>query len=307
MQLAAVDIGSNAIRLQVVRSIKEDELVSFKKTEYLRFPLRLGNDVFTKGRISAKTEKRFINLMTAFKILIDLYNVDGHIAVATSAMREASNGLDVIESVEQQTGLKIEIIGGSEEAEILSKAIIPTIGNGVYTHIDVGGGSTELNVYLEKERIASKSFNMGSVRKLTAEQRTHNFSVIKDWWQSLHIEEHAKVYAIGTGGNINKLYSIANIKGNNTVSIHEMDAVRAYLSAYSIEQRISILKMNPDRADVIMPASEIYIKVMKMIGSQQMLVPGVGLKDGLIYNLYEKISGQSLSKIQFLDQMYMEH
>lgn len=308
IQLAAVDIGSNAIRLQIVRPITEGERVAFKKTEFLRFPLRLGQDVFKKGRISDHTAGRFIKLMTAFKYLIDLYEVSDYIAVATSAMREAENGMDLVALVEEKSGLKIQIIEGGLEAEILSKAIIPVIDGGTFIHIDVGGGSTELNVYSGKERIASKSFNIGSVRRLNTEAKYAIFDSMKNWYSEVDFAgTPGKVSAIGTGGNINKLYSLANVKGENVMSIFEMEAIRAYISAYTVEQRISHLLMNPDRADVILPASEIYIRVMKMMGATNMYVPGVGLKDGLVYNLYEKASQTPLSNVRFVDQMYMEH
>jgi exopolyphosphatase/guanosine-5'-triphosphate,3'-diphosphate pyrophosphatase len=307
MQLAAVDIGSNAIRLQVVRSIEEEELVSFKKVEYMRFPLRLGHDVFTKKEISVKTAKKFIDLMKAFKILIDLYEVQDHIAVATSAMREASNGREIIEKVKELSNLSIQIIDGELEADILSKAIVPVIRNGAFLHIDVGGGSTELNLYENKIKLASKSFNIGSVRKLSSDSRNDIFQQMKDWMNTIKIDSQTSVKAVGTGGNINKIYSLANVKGDYTVSIYEIEAIRAYISSYTLEQRVKILKMNPDRADVIIPASEIYLKAMKACGAKEMMVPGVGLKDGLIYNLYEKAAGTPLSQIKFLDQLYMEH
>lgn len=307
MQLAAVDIGSNAIRLQVVSSFEEESLVSFKRTEFLRFPLRLGHDVFTKNEISSKTAKRFIDLMRAFKILIDLYEVQDHIAVATSAMREAKNGTEIIQKVKDVSDLSIQIIDGALEAEILSKAIVPIIGQGTYLHIDVGGGSTELNFYRDKIKLASKSFNIGSVRKLSTESRNELFLRMKDWICKIHPATLPNIKAVGTGGNMNKLYSLANVKGDKTISIYEIEAIRAYISSYTLEQRIKILKMNPDRADVIMPASEIYLRAMKACGAKEMLVPGVGLKDGLIYNLYEKAVGTSLSQIKFLDQMYMEY
>ncbi|HMP32205.1 MAG TPA: phosphatase, partial [Saprospiraceae bacterium] len=212
MQLAAVDIGSNAIRLQVVRSIEEEQMVSFKKTEFMRFPLRLGHDVFTKNEISIKTAKKFIDLMRAFKLLIDLYEVQDHIAVATSAMREARNGPEIIKKVKEVSGLDIQIIDGELEAEILSKAIVPVIGFGTYLHIDVGGGSTELNIYHDKVKLASKSFNIGSVRKLATESRNDIFLAMKDWINKTNTGTTAQIKAVGTGGNINKLYTLANVK-----------------------------------------------------------------------------------------------
>jgi exopolyphosphatase/guanosine-5'-triphosphate,3'-diphosphate pyrophosphatase len=305
--LGAIDIGSNAIRLQIVRVIGSGDDLSFKKAEYLRFPLRLGQDVFNKGIISPQTEAKFFKLMHAFKLLLDLYQVQDQMAVATSAMREAGNGLAIVNRVKNELGLSIEIITGQLEAEVLSKAIIPTIDNRQYVHIDVGGGSTELNVYKNRSKIISQSFNLGTVRKLNRENKKIVFQSIKDWYKSIDPFPEKEVYAIGTGGNINKLNDLSNMGGKRSLSLIELKALRAYIKEFSYEKRISELKMNPDRADVILPASEIYIKVMTIIGADQVFVPGVGLKDGLIYTLYSRINHKENENIHFLDQKYMEH
>ena len=306
MLLGAIDIGSNAIRLQIVRVMGTEEM-SFKKAEYLRFPLRLGRDVFTKGSISSKTEERFYQLMQAFKILLDLYEVNDTMAVATSAMREASNGARIVKRIKKELKLPIEIITGQLEAELISRAIIPTIDHRQYVHIDVGGGSTELNIYKDRKKVASRSFRIGTVRKLNSKLKQKQFQEIKKWMKSSDFFHKGQISAIGTGGNMNKLRDLSNVKGKKHLSFTEMKALRAYIKTFSLQQRISDLKMNPDRADVIIPASDIYMNVMKIIGADQIFVPGVGLKDGIIYTLYSRTNNMENNDIQFLDQQYMEH
>lgn len=302
MKLAAIDIGSNAIRLHIVRVFDENDIVSFKKLEYLRFPLRLGHDVFKKGRISIPVLDKFTKLMWTFKLLIDLYEVKDYIAVATSAMREAENGEDVKNYIRNQTGLKIDVISGEEEARILNKAIIPYLQDKHYIHIDVGGGSTELNIFEGKTLKKSESFQIGSVRKLSRENRTAVFRQIKEWIKSVELTSVKNMVGIGTGGNINKLYKLANKAPNATLPLTELKGLRAYVNEFSYAQRMSMLKMNPDRADVIIPASEIYIKVLQDAGSDQIMVPKVGLKDGLVYELFEKVSNKKLENIEFLQE-----
>jgi exopolyphosphatase/guanosine-5'-triphosphate,3'-diphosphate pyrophosphatase len=300
MKLAAIDIGTNAIRLQIVNVYEEGKLVSFKKLEFLRFPLRLGQDVFTKKKITPKTIERFTKLMHAFKLLIDLYEVDNYIAVATSAMREAENGNEVRRKIKIELGLDINIIQGKREASILHKAIIPNLMNDYYIHIDVGGGSTELNLYDGKRLKKSQSFKIGSVRRMGAKQRKEIMADMKKWSQKAFTKKTKNIVGIGTGGNINKLFKIANKSNTNTIGLAELKALRAYVKAYSLEDRMKILKMNPDRADVIIPASEIYITVLENVGSDQIIVPKVGLKDGLIYDLYESTSGKKIEELAFL-------
>lgn len=300
MKLAAIDIGSNAIRLQIVQVYEAKKLVSFKKLQFLRFPLRLGHDVFKDGKVSKATLQKFTKLMTTFKNLIDLYDVDGYSAVATSAMREAKNGNTVKEHIEEHSGLKIDIISGNREAKILCKAIVPFLQKKTYIHIDVGGGSTELNVFKDKKLVKSKSFRIGSVRKLGKEERIEKFKTMKAWISGIEQMNEKNITSIGTGGNINKLFKIAKKDKGNTLPFAELKALRAYVNEFSLKERISHLKMNPDRADVIIPASEIYIKAMNFVNSDRMMVPRVGLKDGLIYDLYEKISKHNLGNIEFL-------
>ncbi len=300
MKLAAIDIGSNAIRLQIVKVYDDADLVSFKKLEFLRFPLRLGQDVFSNGSISDSVVDKFRKLMMTFKLLIELYEVEDYYAVATSAMREATNSPEVNQQILQETGLKIHIISGETEAQILNKAIIPFLQDGKYIHIDVGGGSTELNLITKDQLIHSQSFRVGSVRQLSAEERSKVFVEIKKYVKSTQFYKSKNVIGIGTGGNINRLYSLANKANNRTLSLAELKALKAYVNEFTYDQRMSILKMNPDRADVIIPASEIYIRVLKLMKSDQILVPKVGLKDGLVYELYERTALKKLNRIEYL-------
>lgn len=302
MKLAAIDIGSNAIRLQVVNVIEEENLVSFKKLEYLRFPLRLGQDVFKKKQILPATRAKFEKLMRTFKLLIDLYEVEAYSAVATSAMREAENGNDIQEFVRDMIGLKIDIISGSVEARVLNKSILPFLEDKQYIHVDVGGGSTELNIFDGKKLKDSHSFKIGSVRKLAPDERSATFKAMKNWAISCELSRHKPTTGIGTGGNINKLFKLSRNSFGNTISLSELKALRAYVREFNLQDRITILKLNPDRADVIIPASEIYINVLQSVGSDQIMVPKVGLKDGLIYELYEKVSGKDLEQIEFLEE-----
>ncbi len=300
MKLAAIDIGSNAMRLLIVKVFEDDNLVSFKRLQFLRFPLRLGKDVFNNGTITPEGIEKFIKLMSTFKNLMDLYEVAGYNAVATSAMREAINGQDVRDKIYKESGVKINIISGSKEAKIINKAMIPYLKENYNIHIDVGGGSTELNFYDGQNLITSKSFKIGSVRKLSKKESKIRFKEINEWIDSISYDKSKVVVALGTGGNINKIFKIANKKKENSLPLSELKALRAYVKAFSFDERKAVLKMNSDRADVIVPASKIYIKVMKFMNSDRIIVPLVGLKDGLIYDLYEQVSKQNLSKIEYI-------
>jgi exopolyphosphatase/guanosine-5'-triphosphate,3'-diphosphate pyrophosphatase len=305
MKLAAIDIGSNAIRFQVIRAIRYKDALSFKKLEYVRFPLRLGKDVFNSGYISEPTIARFMKLMHSFKLLLDLYEVQGFVAVATSAMREAENGKEVLERILQDFDIAVEIISGKEEAEILSVAIRPFIDHGNFLHIDVGGGSTELNFYHERERVGSKSFRIGTVRQLTRDQQVAVFKEVEDWIAGeRHVHDKGEpVYAVGTGGNIRKLFQLSIFPKSGSITFSELQALKAYVGALSLEDRLNLLKLNPDRADVIIPAAKIYIEMMRRCNADRILVPNVGLKDGLLYRLYEKVTGNPIQQIEFLDQI----
>ena len=294
-RFAAIDIGSNAIRLQISRIIPSDQEPFIKKLEYVRFPLRLGDDVFDTGKISPTNEQRFIKLMGVFKSLIELFEVDEYAACATSAMRNAINGQELAQKTLEHTGLKIHIIDGEAEAGIINHAIFQYIEKGAFMHVDVGGGSTELNVYQNREKVATKSFPVGSVRILKNKPGTfdHLFKEMKAWIESQNEAKDGQLKMIGTGGNIIKLYDLAEEKKKLSVSYDELERVREKLIAYSYEERLSILKLNQDRADVILPASGIYLRAMRWAKTKAIIVPDLGLKDGLISYLYLKSIGKS--------------
>lgn len=288
LRLAAVDIGSNAIRLQITTVTHNEGEINFKKLEYLRFPLRLGMDVFHTRRISDKNKRKFIKLMKAFKLLIDLYEVDDYMVCATSAMRESENGKEIVEEVKEDIGLKIQIIDGNLEAELINLALWAHIDEKSYLHVDVGGGSTELNIYSKKQKIASKSFKIGSVRALEDK-------IPLSVWKSMgvfieeHIGKREKITCIGTGGNISKIFELSNPRKNKTfIQLDKIKEIQEYLESFSYEERINKLNLNPDRADVIIPASKIYLAAMTAANSTKMIVPDVGLKDGLMQVLYKK-------------------
>jgi exopolyphosphatase / guanosine-5'-triphosphate,3'-diphosphate pyrophosphatase len=288
LKLAAIDIGSNAIRFQVSSVLDNSPQKLFKKLEYVRFPLRLGHDVFSTGRISPKSIGKFLKLMRAFRLLIELYEVDDYMFCATSAMRESENGMEVVEQVAQEIGIIIHVIDGIREAEFVNRAISSYLSDKTYLHIDVGGGSTELNLYVKGKKIRTRSFKIGSVRVLEGTDSPIMWQDMEHWVKENIKKSYGKVTAVGTGGNISKIFELALTKPGKTISINKVKQIRDMIDAYSIEQRIYQLQMNPDRADVIIPASNIYLKVMEWARSGSILVPEVGLKDGIIFHLYEK-------------------
>jgi exopolyphosphatase/guanosine-5'-triphosphate,3'-diphosphate pyrophosphatase len=288
MKLAAIDIGSNAIRFQVSTALDNAVQVVFKKLEYVRFPLRLGHDVFATGRISSKSMEKFRKLMAAYKLLLELYEVDDYMFCATSAMREAENGANLVQQVLDELGIVIHIIDGNREAELINRAIHSYLTDKTYLHIDVGGGSTELNLYAAGQKIQTRSFKIGSVRVLEKNDSPQAWEDMERWIKEHVKKSYGKVTAVGTGGNISKLFDLAQSKPGTTVSLRKIRETREMVNAYSIEDRIYKLQMNPDRADVIIPASNIYIKVMEWAHATSILVPEVGLKDGIMLYLYEK-------------------
>lgn len=289
MRFAAIDIGSNAIRLQITKVIEFDGKITFKKLEYVRFPLRLGQDVFNKGKIGKEKYEQFLKLMQAYKNLIDLYDITGYYGCATSAMREAKNGKQIVEETKEKFGLHLHIISGKEEALMINKVIGHYLDNRTFVHIDVGGGSTELNVYHERKKVKSQSFKLGSVRRLQNYDKPEIWVDIRDWITKNVHESYGEVTAIGTGGNINKIFELSGAdKKAKEVSIEKVNEVVDFLKTMTVEERMFKLQLNPDRADVIVPASEIYTEVMRCAKASTILVPDVGLKDGIMYSLFQE-------------------
>jgi exopolyphosphatase/guanosine-5'-triphosphate,3'-diphosphate pyrophosphatase len=293
MKLAAVDIGSNAIRFQVSTALDNTPTLIFKKLEYIRFPLRLGHDVFSIGRISDKSIEKFVKLMRAFRILIELYEVDDYMFCATSAMREAENGSEVIARVLREMGITIEVIDGIREADLINRAITSFLTDKTYLHIDVGGGSTELNLYVLGKKIKTRSFKIGSVRVLEHSDSPLMWADMERWVKENVKRSYGKVTAVGTGGNISKIFELAKKPPGKSISLKKVKEVRDMVESHSLNDRIYKLQMNPDRADVIIPASNIYIQVMEWSKSTNILVPDAGLKDGMMVHLFEKNTKQT--------------
>ena len=288
MKLAAIDIGSNAARLQISTILHNDDVVSFKRVEYVRFPLRLGHDVFNFGELTPESEARTTKLMQVYKLLMELHEVEEYMACATSAMREASNGHEIAKRIEAATGVKIHIIDGQKEAELINNVVVQALDDRQFLHIDVGGGSTELNLYKNRQKINSKSFKIGSVRLLEGKETKGAWRKIEDWVAD-NVDPSQEVVAVGTGGNISKLFNLAAKTGEVDTTLTEIERVRTYIAGFNLDDRINKLRLNADRADVIVPAADIYISVMKWAGATNIIVPDLGLKDGIIQLVYAQL------------------
>ncbi|MEQ6124735.1 exopolyphosphatase [Pseudotenacibaculum sp. MALMAid0570] len=286
----AIDIGSNAIRLLISNVIvKNDNEPQFKKSSLVRVPIRLGADSFVKGKISDENTARMIEAMEAFKLLMNVHGVEKYKACATSAMREASNGKEVAEKILEETGVQIDIIGGKEEAAIISSTDLNELisGEKTYLYVDVGGGSTELTVFSKGEIVTSKSFKIGTVRVLnnTKQENKEVFKKVEAWIKE-NTKTYRKVALIGSGGNINKLFKMSGRSEGAPISYIYLNAQYQFLKKMSYGERITELSLNPDRADVIIPATKIYLAAMKWSGARKIHVPKIGLADGIIKSLY---------------------
>ena len=277
------------MRCQISSVLNHDGRVFFKKVEYIRYALRLGEDVFQTGHISDEKKKKFFKLLKALKLLMEVHDVDACMVCATSAMREAKNARGFVTMVKEKLEMDIEIIDGEVEADLVNRVIVNELDEKNYLHIDVGGGSTELNIYINKQKIATKSFEVGSIRSIKGHDTQLVRSAMKSW-----VKENTQKYdiyrAIGTGGNIGKLYEMAGKQPGQALSKMRIEEVVTQIEALSMEDRINVLLLNPDRADVIVPAAHIYLSVMKWAGTRSILVPNVGLKDGLMLTLYERLT-----------------
>jgi len=289
MILAAIDIGSNAIRLQITRIIwHQGEEPVYKVMESIRFPLRLGKDAFRTGEITFRSEIKFINLMMAFRTLIDLYEADDIYACGTSALRDSMNGERIIERSYEKSGIHIDIISGEREAEILDMVVHKDLDDGHFMHIDVGGGSTELNMINDKKSYARKSFKLGSVRNMQGKDKSTAWEAMRSWIQENRIEPFKA--AIATGGNIRTLQKLLSGQEEGLVNIEDLQEIINEVSNLSIEQRIDQLGLREDRADVIPFASEIYLAAIAEAETDNILIPNVGLKDGVIEMLVARNS-----------------
>lgn len=289
MRYAAIDIGSNAVRLLIADIIQNNKTISFKKNTLIRVPLRLGDDAFLDKLISPNKTEELIKTMVAFRNLIDVYKVSDYMACATSAMREARNGASLVAKIKAEAGLDLEIVEGQREANIIySSHIEQSLDRKKnYLYIDVGGGSTELSVFSNGELISSRSFNLGGIRILDNQDKDETWAEMKDWVKNV-AQSYKNLSGIGTGGNINKLFKMAEGKDGSPLTFTKLRELYSYLNSFSLKDRINVLGLNQDRADVIIPASEIYLTVMKWGGVKQIFVPRVGLVDGIIQLLIDK-------------------
>ena len=287
---AAVDIGSNAIRLLITTVIeKEGFPTQFKKTSLVRLPIRLGADVFLKGNVSPVNYQRLLDAMQAFSLIIKTHNVVAFRACATSAMREAKNGLEIVSKLKAATGIDIQIIDGNDEAAIIASTDLKQLisDNKVFLYADVGGGSTEFTVFANGKNIASHSFKLGTVRIINGMVEEAMWEQAQQW-VTQHTKAYSKINVIGSGGNINSIYRFSEKKVGQPLSYLFMSNFYEKVKQYDYNQRVFELKMNPDRADVIIPATRIYLSAMKWAKAKNMYVPKIGLADGIVKQLYNE-------------------
>ncbi|MEW6468222.1 MAG: exopolyphosphatase [Bacteroidota bacterium] len=290
MKLASIDIGSNAVRLLLSEVIEVRGGPGFRKVEQVRVPLRLGEDSFIKGRISKEKEDRLVLAMKAFRHLIDAFDARAYRACATASMREAKNSARVIRRIRKEARLKVDVIDGSTEAGIIfsGNAGQAPDKRKTYLYIDVGGGSTELTLFSKGKCLASQSFRIGTIRLLHKKVDPGHWDRFRDWIRQ-RTKNLSPVIAIGSGGNVNRLYKMAGKNGKKRVGLKSLSLLAGKIESYTYEERIRILGLQPDRADVIVPAAQIVLMVMRTAGIRQLTVPHTGLADGIIHTLYGEI------------------
>jgi exopolyphosphatase/guanosine-5'-triphosphate,3'-diphosphate pyrophosphatase len=289
--LAAIDIGSNAARLLITEvNVYKDGTVDYTKLNLLRIPLRLGFDVFDRGSISDEKKKKLIDTIKAYKLLMEIYQVEALKACATSAMRDASNGKIILEEIKKETGITVQVISGQEEANVIYEThIAENLSNGKsYMYIDVGGGSTEITLFSNDQIIFKESFNIGTIRLLNDKVADEQWEHMK-WFIKTNLKDYQPVEAIGSGGNINKIFSISKRKEGKPLPLELLKDYHKELSYSSIDERKHLYNFRSDRADVIVPALQIYIAVMRWAGATEIYVPKIGLADGLIKILYKEM------------------
>jgi exopolyphosphatase / guanosine-5'-triphosphate,3'-diphosphate pyrophosphatase len=285
---AAIDIGSNAMRLLIANIIEEEgKETHFSKSALVRLPIRLGQDSFTVGEISKENIDRMVDAMKAYKLLMKVHKVEKYVAFATSAMREAYNGNDVIEIIKEKADIKIEIIDGKTEAAIIASTDLHNLlkTENTYLYVDVGGGSTEFSLFSNGKMVASKSFKIGTVRLLNEMVNDIVWQEIEKWIKT-HTENFELVTLIGSGGNINKLFKMSGKQQDKPLTYNYVNKRYNFLNSLTYEQRVSELGLNPDRADVIVLATKIYLNAMKWSGAKHIFVPKIGLSDGIIKAMY---------------------
>ena len=285
---AAIDIGSNAIRLLIVTVFEKPGIEpKFKKTSLVRVPIRLGEDVFLHGKISKRNYLRMLDAMNAFKLLLKTHYIKKYRVCATSAMRNAMNGIEVAGKILEQTDLKIEIIDGYDEAVLIASTDINSYihNDENYLYVDVGGGSTEFTIYSKGKVVDSRSFRLGTVRIINDLVDKSLWRNVEEWIKS-KTKNYSEVTLLGSGGNINTIYKNSGKKLGTPLSYYYLSTYYKQIKSLSYEDRIFDLNMNPDRADVVIPATKIYLSAMKWAKAKNIYVPKIGLSDGIIRSLH---------------------
>jgi exopolyphosphatase / guanosine-5'-triphosphate,3'-diphosphate pyrophosphatase len=300
LKFAAIDIGTNAMRLLLANVIEDEGQTYFKKSALVRMPIRLGEDVFEFGKIKKKRARNLIRIVQAFDLIMKANEVVRYRACATSAMREAENGQKVIDLIQRETGLKIELISGDEEAKIIHSTQINNLlgSDKNWLYVDVGGGSTEITLFVDQIPIKSHSFELGTIRLLKNMVKPEEQLLLNNWVSELK-GKYDELKIIGSGGNINRIYKFAEKKQNSVLYYHELLKLYKEIKAYSYEDRLKILGFNPDRADVIIPAAEIFLNIMQLADIGEIYVPVIGLADGIIQLEYKKFK-QEVMQNKFL-------
>lgn len=291
MKLAAIDIGSNAARLLITDVIEyPDSKPEFIKTVLVRVPLRLGFDVFEKGEISTKKTEQLCKTIKAYRLLLDVYGIKHLKACATSAMRDATNAVQVLQRVKAETGITVKVISGEEEATLIYENHVADYMDNKesYLYIDVGGGSTELTFFSDGELVFKKSFNIGTIRLLKDQVKEADWNEMKDFLRQ-KTRGHHHVTAIGSGGNINKVFNLSKRKEGKPLDLDLLKAYHKDFSELTLAERMQQYRLREDRADVIVPALQIYINAMRWADAEEIYVPKIGLADGLIHTLYDEV------------------
>ena len=291
MRLAAIDIGSNAARLLINDVIERPQgKPEFVKLSLVRVPLRLGFDVFEKGKISEEKTEMFIKTLRSYKLLLEVYDVKHFITAATSAMRDAANAKQILDRIKTETGLDIKVISGDEEANYIYESHVAENlnSNESYLYIDVGGGSTELTFFSDGKLITKKSFDIGTIRLIKNQVNEDHWDEMKRFIKQ-KLSGYHHITAIGSGGNINKIFSLSKRKEGRPLPLELLRNYYKEFSSLSVGQRISLYSLREDRADVIVPALLIYINIMRWSDAEEIFVPKIGLADGLIHILYEQV------------------
>jgi len=283
VKYAAIDVGSNAIRMLIANVITFNNKTFIQKNSLVRLPVRLGHDSFTKGFISELNITNLINAFKAFQLLMNIHNVKEFRVYGTSALREAKNKIEVVDRIYKKTKIRIQIIDGIKEAEVISKTNFFDLVGFYKTllYVDVGGGSTELTIIANSKKVMSKSFKLGTVRIISGNEKIKEWKLMKEWIEK-NLKKYLKIYLLGTGGNINKLHKLTNTKEGKPITYLILKSLYQKLSVMTYEERIVNFGLNLDRSDVIIPAMKIYLKSLEWSGSKVIYVPQAGLTDGMI-------------------------